>query len=190
MLKETMVALCAAAILVFASPATAFAAPDAPSSVTCNGVQDEPYANARTVTSNRSVVTAGDTFIVTWSNGFFEPGALVTVNVSSQSAPYASGVADSNGSFVAGITVPSSVSGSFSVSGVSNGACGGVSVTVTGKQLTTHALPESGQSGQLDTLAFTGANVSLILLISGSGAVVFGAILLLMRARSRSHLHE
>ena len=187
MLKKTMVALCAAAILIFASPATAFAAPDAPASVTCNGVQDEPYANARTVTSNRSVVNAGDTFIVTWSSGFFEPGAQVTVNVSSQSAPFASGVADSSGSFVASITVPSSVSGLFSVSGVSNGACGGVSVTVTGKQLTTHALPESDQ---LDTLAFTGANVSLVLLISGSGAVVFGAILLLMRARSRSHLHE
>ena len=204
MLKQTFVALGVATLVVLSTPMTAFAAvPAATTAGPCTGVLDTDYANSRLVSVSSPVVAPGGTVLVTWSPDFFEPGSLVTINAGGNggaqpviSTASGSGVgsvvsnASSDGGVVVSVAVPSDASGRIDIAGMSDAACGGVSVSVVpNAQLATLAL--DGKSASTDgILASTGGSLPTILLLSGSAAVVFGAILFGARTRARRSLQQ
>lgn len=183
MLRLTTVAPALALITVLAAaPTAAFAATDAP---TCAGT-GSTYASSTPVTSDSPVVAPSQTVTVTWADGYFQPGAAVTVSISGPAAsgarivtPEASGtdastVADAAGGLVARVTLASTATGSLSVQGWSATGCGGVTVGT--------ATPASTSA---NSLAYTGGSVPTVLAITGAGALAFGGILVAARLRSR-----
>lgn len=203
MLRKSMVALAVAGITVFASPAAAFAATALPAAGGC-GVGSDNYASASVVTVDRSIVEGGDTVNVTWGDGYFTPGAPVTVVTTGSAAggsQLSSGGASSSesltgassptGSLAVAVTVGGSASGSLTVSGMADCGVGGVTVQVV--DTSTAALAASDAAGAAptaDSLAFTGSSIPVVLLIAGAGAVAFGSILLAARARGRRSAQE
>lgn len=200
MLRATFAALAVASALVLSAPLAASAA--VPTAVGCGGVS-MPYANSVTVTSDSPTVTPGGTTSVTFSNGYFAPGDAVTVsvagvnasNVSLQSGS-ASGLgsvetmSDSAGGLVVSVTFPQSAEGTYTVSGISNSGCGGLDVTVDTAPGSNSVTASTTDAAAADQLAFTGGTLPTILLVTGGGALIFGAILLMIRSRARRHHTE
>ena len=183
MLRLTTLAPALALITVLAAPTAAFAATDAPS---CSGT-GSTYASSAPVTSDVPVVAPSQTVTVTWADGYFAPGAPVTVSTSgpaasgsrvvtadSTGAGSASAVTDADGGLIASVTLASTATGSISVQAWSDTGCGGVTVGV--------ATPAAAES---NSLAYTGGSVPTVLVVAGAGAIAFGGILLAARLRSR-----
>ena len=202
MLKQTFVALGVATLVVLSTPMTASAAVPAAAG-TCSGVLGTDYANSRLVSVSSPVVAPGGTVNVTWSSGYFAPGSPVTItaggnagaqpviSTGSNSGPGSVGANASNvGGVVVSVAVPSDASGRIDINGMSNAACGGVSVSVVSNaQLATLAV-DGKTAATADVLASTGGSLPTVLLVSGSAAVVFGAILIGARTRARRSLQE
>ena len=182
MLRKTFAALGVAAITVLATPVAASAAP----SWDCSGISPD-YASAGFVTADQTTINPGDSVTVNWQGGYFAPGSTVSVGTSGSGANGSqvagSGVADGSGNMTATVTAGSSAVGSMVISGASDCATGGVTVTVldNGAASTTAATP---------SLAFTGSTVPVVLVLSGAGALAFGTILLVARARTRRRLQQ
>ena len=204
MLKQSFVALGVAALVVLSTPMTASAAvPAATTAGTCSGVLGTKYANSRLVSVSSPVVEPGGTVNVTWSPGFFESGSPVSITAGGNagSQPVIStgsnsgtgsvgGTASNVGGVVVSVAVPSDASGRIDINGMSNAACGGVSVSVVSKtQLATLAV-DGKTASTADILASTGGSLPTVLLVSGSAAVVFGAILIGARTRARRSMQE
>ncbi|MFP7759644.1 hypothetical protein [Marisediminicola sp. LYQ134] len=207
MLRPTIAALSVAFIAALAAPTAAMAAPATQPESHCGvgvgGVVveqpiDEEYANGRLVAADSYSVAPGETFAVTWSDGYFTPDADVTVAVAGVSAESAdivaatgsaagtlSTAAAANGSMTVEVTAPLTSSGSLSVDGMSDGSCGGVTVAVTDSSPVAVAA-----DSQTDELAFTGSSVATILGVTGGAALAFGLILLAVRSLSRRHQTE
>lgn len=141
MLKISLVTLGVAALVVLSTPLAASAA-TAPSAY-CGGGIDTGYANDRSVTVGSPVVSPGQTTTVTWSAGYFMPGASVTVTASGNSGSTptvtvgsasgsgsATGSADGAGGLVASVAIPADAMGRVDIAAMSNAACGGVSVSI------------------------------------------------------------
>ena len=204
MLKQTFVALGVATLVVLSSPMTASAAvPAATPAGNCSGVLGTDYANSRLVSVSSPVVAPGGTVNVTWSSGYFAPGSPVTVTAggnggaqpvisfgSGSGGGSVGGNASNVGGVVVSVAVPADASGRVDINGMSNAACGGVSVTVvSNNQLATLAV-DGKTAATADILASTGGSLPTVLLVSGSAAVVFGAILIGARTRARRSLQE
>ena len=214
MLKQTFVALGVATLVVLSTPFTASAAVPAG---TCGGVLGTNYNNSRLVSVSSPVVAPGGTINVTWSPDFFESGSAVTITAGGNagSSPVIStgsnfgpgpvvGTASGVGGLVVSVAVPADSSGRIDIAGTSSAACGGVSVTiVSNNQLPTLAVNGTVASNGGNTaatggdasslsgiLAATGGSLPTVLLVSGSAAVVFGAILIGARTRARRSLQE
>lgn len=202
MFKKSIVALCVAALAVIASPTAAMAAPIVqPSMASCSGAGDS-YVNDRTVSSDDNVVEPGGTFTVDWSEGYFAPSAPVTIVVTGNSTSDVTlttgGVstvgstldtaAGTNGALSVSVTVPGDATGTYNVAATSTGACGGVSVEVVDTDVSGGVLGSNVADD--DSLAFTGGSLPLVLMVTAAGVLAFGAILLLVRSRSRRRLQE
>lgn len=213
MLKKTLVTIGVAAIVAVSSPLAATAATYVTSGY-CGG-GDSAYANGRIVTVDSPLVSPGQTVTVTWSSGYFMPGASVTVSAggnggsaptvtigSASGAGSVTGTADGVGGLVARILIPGDASGRVDITATSGEACGGVAVTVItnttpaggvlGENTGTTAIASSPSSttSSAANLASTGGSLPAVLLASGGAAVVFGAILIGARTRARRHLHQ
>lgn len=200
MLRKSMVALAVAGITVFATPAAAFAATELTPAGECAGVGSENYAVASVVTADRSVIEGGDTVNVVWEDGYFMPGAPVTVvtdgsaagrsqlsSGGASSSESMTGVSSSAGSLEVAVTVDPDATGSITISGMAECGVGGVTVEVVDPS--TAALADS-DADPAEVLAFTGSSIPVVLLIAGAGAVAFGSILLAARARGRRSTQE
>ncbi len=186
MFRAPFAALAVASVLVLSAPVAANAAD------TCQGIAPE-YANSVTVSASSPSVTRGGTVTVSFSDGYFAASDPVTLQVSGTDAAgvslisgSASGTgslstaASGSGAVTATATFPQTAQGSYTLSGTSQSGCGGVTVTVS-NPASTAAVAADNQ------LAFTGGTLPTILLVTGAGALVFGAILLVVRARARRH---
>ena len=216
MLKVTMVTLGVAALIAVTTTMSA----SAESSVTAYSCADNAYANGRIVTVDSPVVSPGQTTTVTWSAGYFMPGASVTISASggSGSTPTvsvgsasgsgsATGNADGAGGITASVAIPADATGRVDIVAMSGEPCGGVSVTIAsntpptdgalGGDVTpgttsaaTTAVGPTAKSAVSQALASTGGDLPTVLLISGGAAVVFGAILIGARTRARRNMAE
>lgn len=190
MFRKTFAALAVAVVALVASPVAAIAAP----SSSCAGVKTEGYANGVTVTVDSPTVGPGGTVQVVWSDGYFVDSSPVTIEVEGNNAAEAlietstgsgSGslatTASATGGLTASVTLPTNATGSYAITAVSTQSCGGVEVSVVNP---------AGTGSGAEVLAFTGGTLPVVLIVTGAGALVFGAILLMVRIRARRHLHE
>lgn len=190
MFRKTFAALAVAVVALVASPVAAIAAPAA----SCAGVQPEGYANGVTVTVDSPTTGPGGTVQVVWSDGYFENNSPVTIEVEGNNSSEAlietptgartgslDTTASETGGLTASVTLPTNATGSYSITATSTQSCGGVEVSVT---------ETAGGGTGAEVLAFTGGTLPVVLIVTAAGALVFGAILLLVRARARRHLHE
>ncbi|MEY2849932.1 MAG: hypothetical protein RI885_2599 [Actinomycetota bacterium] len=189
MFRAPFAALAVASAIVLSAPIAANAAE------TCQGV-DMQYANSVTVSSSSPTVTRGGTVTVDFSGGYFAPADAVMLAITGTNAASVSLVSGSNsgmgsvattssasGSVTVSATFPQSAEGAYTLTGTSASGCGGVDVTVPASASTTGAAVEN-------QLAFTGGTLPTVLLVTGAGTLVFGAILLVVRARARRHHTE
>ena len=141
MLKVTMVTLGVAALVAVSTPMAASAETSAPT-YSC---ADNAYANGLIVTVDSPVVAPGQTTTVTWSAGYFMPGAAVTVSASGNSGSIpmvtvgsvsgsgsATGNADGEGGITASVAIPADATGRVDIVAMSGEPCGGVSVMIVG----------------------------------------------------------
>jgi len=183
-------ALAAAAFIVLATPAVASAAPAAPSTgASCAGVGGDVYSSAGTVSSSAYTVEPGETVEVTWGAGYFPESVPVQVVTAGPAAAgstvESSGASAADGSMWAAVTVAPDMAGDLSITGMTEQACGGVTIEVA--SATPAATDVTADS---DSLAYTGSTVPTVLIVAGAGALVFGGILLFARGRLRRRTQE
>ena len=208
MLKVAMVTLGVAALVAVSTPMAASAETSAYSCA------DNAYANGLMVTVDSPVVAPGQTTTVTWSAGYFMPGAPVTVSASGNSGSIpmvtvgsasgsgsATGSADDAGGITASIAIPADATGRVDIVAMSGEPCGGVSVMIVsnttpgggvlGDNVTPGTTSAAGPSAVATAaLASTGGDLPTVLLVSGGAAVIFGAILIGARTRARRNMME
>lgn len=189
MLRQTIAALAVATIALISTPTAAIA---------------DPYVSGSTVTSDRYVIEPGGTFTVTWHDDYFCDNDPVTVGLSGKASVQttiltstttvvgssANTVTDANGSVVTTFTVSKDALGNYPVTGTSECGTGGVTVKVVESGVAGAQVVAARKPVAATRLASTGADIPMVLLVSGGGALVFGAILLGTRARSRRNQED